>query len=307
MADRGLTLWTWTPDGYSTASSDAALSAIASLGANQVVLVPTWFQSGIKANCFAPDPGFTPNDASVVHAMQQAHRLGLAVTIKPQVNLADGGWRGYIQPSDPAAWFGCYARFLDHYAALAQANGANRLVIGTELAGVSEYTAAWQALIAGARARFHGLLTYAALPFEYPKIAFWGRLDEIGVDAYWPLATAPTANVAQLQAAWAPIADQLAAASARWRRPVLFTEAGYASQGGTATDPSSWTLSSTPAPEQQAAAYQALLATFSGKPWFAGVDWWAWRATDDSPSLDFTPQGKPAAQVLRSWWAPAAG
>jgi hypothetical protein len=65
------------------------------------------------------------------------------------------------------------------------------------------------------------------------------------------------------------------------------------------------------AADEQAAAYQALLATFSGEEWWAGVFWWTWRiqhhyAISPSEELDYSVRGKPAESVLRQWWAPAA-
>jgi hypothetical protein len=303
VQQRGMTLWAWWPDAYATATSDAAISQMASDGARWVVLVPEWFQATPTSSTFAPTSTFTPTDASIVHAVQTAKRLGMKVMLKPQIDVSDGiSWRGQIQPANLDQWFATYGQFLGHYAALAASASVDQLAVGTELEGVSGQTARWQSLISVTRHTFHGTLTYAALYFEYQNISFWNALDFIGVDAYWPLATVPTTDVPTLVAAWAPIVSQLSATSAHWGKPILFTEAGYASQVGTTTDPSSWSLSTTPAPLEQAAAYQALLTALSPQPWFAGVDWWAWRVTNLTDPLDFTPQGKPAEQVLQTAW-----
>ena len=56
---------------------------------------------------------------------------------------------------------------------------------------------------------------------------------------------------------------------------------------------------------QQADCYQAALESVWDEPWFAGIYWWDWSA---APSVGgpqdtgFTPFGKPAEQVLRSWY-----
>ena len=49
---------------------------------------------------------------------------------------------------------------------------------------------------------------------------------------------------------------------------------------------------------------QALLATFSGQPWWAGAFWWSWW-TDNGvyAPLDLAIGGKLAASVVRNWWA----
>ena len=65
-----------------------------------------------------------------------------------------------------------------------------------------------------------------------------------------------------------------------------------------------------PAPDEQAAAYQAVLQTFSGQPWWAGVFWWDWDVAhlydvDTASALDYSIRGKPAESVLRRWWRAA--
>lgn len=302
----GITLWGWTPTAYAEPAALSALDGIAATGAGWVTLVPMWFQPTPDSSRITPDPAVTTSDSALASAVRAAHKRGLEVTIKPQVDVLDGSWRGDIRPADSAAWFTSYAAMLDHYARLGSALGVRQLVVGTELVGVSDQTAAWTRLIAATRVVFGGLLTYAALPFEYDRIEFWRRLDLIGVNAYWPLADRGTTNVAALQQAWVPHVRALEAFAQSQQRPVLLTEAGYASQAGTATDPSSWTLSRIAAPREQAAAYEALFLSFEGRPWFAGVHWWAWRATNDPAPLDFTPQGKAAERVLRTHWLSAS-
>src|SRR5436853_119316 len=74
----------------------------------------------------------TPTDASILHAMQTARSLGLAVTLKPQIDVLPSGWVGTVTPSDPAAWFDSLQTTIYHYADLAQQGGAAMLVVGTE-------------------------------------------------------------------------------------------------------------------------------------------------------------------------------
>lgn len=302
---RAVTLWGWTPTAYGEPAALRALDGIRATGAGWVTLVPMWFQDRAGASTLGPVASVTTSDVALTRVVRAAHARGLKVTLKPQLDVRDGSWRGDIRPADPAAWFARYGAFVDRYARLGQRLGVEQLVVGTELVGVSGQTERWARLIAATRVVFRGSLTYAALPFEYDRIGFWRRLDLVGVNAYWPLADRGTTDVAMLQRAWAPHVRALEAFARRQQRPVLLTEAGYASQAGTATDPASWTLSTRAAPREQAAAYEALLRSFQGRPWFAGVHWWAWRATDDSAPLDFTPQGKPAERVLRAHWLPA--
>ncbi|WP_221505130.1 glycoside hydrolase family 113 [Streptomyces eurocidicus] len=302
---RGITLPAWNADDYKRPEAATYLRQIAATGAGWVTFTPTWYQDRVT------DPAMrvtdeTAADDSLRHIIGLAHEAGLKTMIKPHVDLVKGGDRAEIRPADPDAWFGAYTRFLTHYARLAAATGAEQFSVGTELAGTSRDGTRWRKAVAAVREVYHGPLTYAANYDEYRNIPFWDALDVIGIDAYWPLGDRPTTDTARLRRAWQPITDELAAFSAAHHRKILFTEAGYVSQRGTTTAPFSWTVSEKPATDEQAAAYEALLAALDGKEWWAGVCWWMW---DDWPDtgetakrLAYTPHGKPAEKVLRKWW-----
>ena len=303
----GITHPSWWNDEYLSSASDRMLGEIASTGAGWVVIVPTWYQATRRGSVIAADPQKSASDAAVRHAINVAHELGLKVLLKPHVDLQnDSDWRGNIRPDDPDAWFASYRSFIGHFADMATSLGVEELSVGTELVGVSGQTSRWRSVIGDVRSRYDGPLTYAANFDEYASIQFWDALDLIGVDAYFELSSVPTADVGALGAAWQPIERDLAAFSARWSRPILFTEAGYTSQVGTATEPWNWLISEVPAPAEQAAGYEALFRTFWDEPWFAGVHWWMWddfEGGDEDQALDYTPRGKPAEGVLRSWFA----
>jgi hypothetical protein len=302
---RGFALPAWNVDDYDSPAAPAYLKAIAATGARWVQINPTWYQDR------ADDPAMhrtdqTASDASVRSIIARAHGQGLKVLLKPHVDLPGDQDRATIRPRDSQGWFRSYTAMLAHYAELAGQTGVAELAVGTELAGVSGDRAGWLGVVRAVRAVYRGKLVYAANYDEYRHVAFWDALDLIGVDAYWPLSDAPTTDEYALERSWKPIAASLAAFAAREHRRVLFTEAGYVSQRGTTTAPYSWTVSKSPAPGEQAAAYRALLAEFSGSPWWAGVFWWMW---DDWPesgetpaALAYTPHGKPAEGVIRRWW-----
>ncbi|MEV6550788.1 hypothetical protein AB0M57_19075 [Streptomyces sp. NPDC051597] len=303
---RGMTLPSWSADDYDSPRAEAYLRDIAHTGARWVVFTPTWYQRTTRDSEQHPTEE-TASDASLRRITALAHRAGLQVMLKPHVDLVDGGDRAGIRPADRAAWFTAYEKFITHYAALAHETGTERFVVGTELAGVSADAAPWRRVIAAVRARYRQPLTYAANYDEYARVPFWPELDVIGIDAYWPLGEAPTADAARLGRAWQPVAEELAAFSGRQHRKILFTEAGYTSQRGSTTAPYSWTVSRRAAPDEQAAGYRALLDTFTGRDWWAGVCWWMWDDWPDSGEtparLAYTPHGKPAEEVLRAHWA----
>ncbi len=318
----GITVPVWSTTGYSTAACDAAWGEIAGLGANWVAIVPTGYQAGIRANQIGPDPtGRTASEASVRHAILAAHAAGLRVLLKPHVDSTDDAWRGTFRPTDPARWFASYRQFITGWARVAADTGVDLFSVGTELTTLSgpAHTADWLAVVAGVRAVYPGPLTYAAnwgkrpADSEYQQIAWWDRLDYIGIDAYFPLSSVVAPTTADLQAGWLQYTDPwgdtyhwkdaITAVQARWERPVLFTEVGYTA---TPRGPAGWDAPTprpgpTPTPQPdavtQAAAYQALVAVWGEVPWFAGFYAWEWNPAPGSggpTDATMLVNGKPA-------------
>ncbi len=127
-------------------------------------------------------------------------------------------------------------------------------------------------------------------------------------DVNYPLTNKTNPTVGELKAAWVDkgYIAMLENLSSQHNKPIVFTEIGYESRDGANMHPAS----STSAPldlQEQADCYQAALEVLWGKPWLHGIFWWQWWAganvwqggvNDGS----FTPYGKPAEQVLRSFY-----
>ncbi len=305
---RGINLTAFLPDAYSDPKSEEALATARAAGATIVALTPTSYMANATADEVRGDPAKTPTDESVLAAAAEAHALGMAVAIKPHVDVVDGTFRGEIQPSDPSAWFAGYGRVVDRYATLAQEADADVFVIGTELTSMTDDPAdadAWRALIRRARSAFDGRVTFAANWVQgAERITFWDDLDYIGIDGYMPLRTRNSENPGSdaLVAAWKPYIGGMKALNDEWGKPVLFTELGYESRLGTAARIGQGEAEISQL--AQARAYEAAFRALSPLPWFAGIWWWEWSAerigigpTDGG----FNPEGKQAESVLREW------
>jgi hypothetical protein len=304
--ERGLVLPTWERNGYSSTDTAGALQGISSVGANWVQIVPTWYQPTSTASEIGPtDSSVTDDDVRQVIGL--ARRDGLKVLLKPHVDSADGTRRTSIEPSDLEAWFRSYQAFIIHYADLAREQRVDQFSVGTELGGLSSDRDEWLAVIQQVRNHYEGPLIYAANYDEYSDVTFWDAIDLVGIDAYWSLKSQATADVSQLANAFALIRDELAEFARKVNRRILFTEAGYPSQVGSATEPWYASPRGRPANDEQAAAYEALLKTFTGQPWWAGVFWWTWDvqhlySVDTPDAISHSVQGKLAESVLRRWW-----
>jgi hypothetical protein len=293
-------------EGYGSDAAFAQLARIKELGANSVTLVPYGFTKA-PAEPTVRWTGTDETDERVARTIREARRLGLATVLKPQL-WSRGTWTGDIAFSDEAAfrqWMASYRLFILHHARLAELERADLLVIGTELGGLTGRQAAWRELIRDVRRVWSGPLTYAAnWSEEAERIAFWNDLDYIGVNFYYPLVAkageAPQAGSPTLR----KLDKTLERLSKQYRKPVLFTEVGYAASAAAALEP--WKEHNAALdPEMQARCYEVVFRSFYRRPWLAGLSWWKWpshgRGSAEDPS--FSPLGKPALSVLERWYS----
>ena len=277
----------------------------------------TWIQVMTFAHQPQVDqPRIKPSpSAKWPHAyIAEARRRGFRILLKPHVwsrQFYDGSkrWRGSIAMRDEAgwdAWFDQYERFILREAALAQTEGVEMLCVGLEYVHASKHTERWRRLIRRVRSVYKGLLTYAADGnHEIGHIEFWDDLDVVGVNAYFKLADTPSPTALSLQLGWIPPLVRLSQLTARFQRPVVFTEAGYPSVRGAATQPWRWPNSRDTVDLQlQARAYEALMNACTAMPWCRGVYWWKWyeRPENHSHAHDYSPEDKPAEEVIRNWY-----
>jgi hypothetical protein len=214
--------------------------------------------------------------------------------------------------TDWEMWFGEYRRFILHYAELADSMQAAMLCIGTELEGTTHRETDWRRLIAEIRAVYPGPLVYAAnWSGEFERITFWDALDAIGIQAYFPVAGDSAVTPASLDEAWRGPLGRIEAISRRTGKPVILTEAGYRSSADAGIEPWRWRSPAAVDSTLQAQLVEALFRAFWSQPWFMGVYVWKWypgidaSAGDDRAARrarDFTPQGKPAAEVMSRWF-----
>ena len=302
--ERGLSLTGYSRDEYGNPDAARATREAKALGAEWLTITPAWYQSGPEAHDVHADFERTPSEQSVETAIRRARRNGLKVALKPHLNMMDGTYRGEIDARDVDSWFRIYGLVLEYYADMAERLGASRLVVGTELEGMSGHTLRWRRLIRRLRDRFSGSLTYAANYDEVFRIDFWDALDAIGVDAYFPLSKNEDPSVSELVEAWTKPLEKLAKLEGRWGKKLLMTEIGY---------PSAESAVRTPFEERgaqnlelQRRAVEAGFVAFADKPWIAGTTWWEWWSQPSALEEDdsgFALNGKPAAGVIREWYS----
>ena len=306
----GLTLAALASTDFAEPRAERLVESSAATGADWVSIAPGWYQPTLDSTRIRRDPLRTPPDEDVRRLIDRAHTAGLRVMLKPFIDSDDGVWRGDFRSVNPAAWFAEYAAMTQHYADVAEAADADLFCVGTDLGySVAALAADWRTLIADVRRRFGGPLTYAAshAPTEgaggYAAAPFWGDLDFIGVNAYFPLADRLISH-AQLADAWNVWLEDIE----RWREdqklnlPVIFTELGYRSAATAAIQP----RAADPVkphevdPELQANLYTAFFGLPYRREVLQGVFWWHW-----DPGRDrCQPRRFPAQRQARRSRAP---
>ncbi|MEM0998742.1 MAG: hypothetical protein AAGN35_16910 [Bacteroidota bacterium] len=237
----------------------------------------------------------------------RAHAFGLKVMVKPHVDVNRSTvHRGLYELDSEAEW----AEFARQYetwiltlAKVARDQEAEMFCVGTELRSfVAAEPVFWSDLIERVRMIFPGELTYAANWDEYGEMPFWDRLDYIGVDGYFPLVDAALPEVDDLVVAWEGDRRGLHNMQRNYCKPVLFTEMGYRSADYAAWE--HWKMSNPRINlSAQANAWEAWFRVFWAEDWIAGAFVWDWRSNRiDSYNNEWTPQGKPAGEVIADWF-----
>jgi glycosyl hydrolase family 113 len=303
----------------------ADLEQLRTVHVNWIAQTPFGWQQGLASTeirmATSGRAWWGERDAGLAATARLARAAGVRTLLKPHLWLAGaapGQWIGDIamaSDADWAKWFASYSTFLLHYAELAEREGIEALAVGTELrVSATTREADWRRLIADVRKVFRGQLTYAANWFEeYHGVRFWDALDFVGIQGYFPVADSAGAGIAELERGWQRHLPALESFAQRVGKPIVFTEIGYKSTVDTAVEPWAWPERGRRRhqdPERadrqaQADAYEAFFRAVWDRPWFAGAYFWKWypqvRASDPA-DIDFTPQGKPAADVLARWY-----
>ncbi len=291
--------------------NDSALNPLLQTHANSISLMPYAFCNieTFTVQYNSNHQWWGEGELGVAGCVKAAHKNNLSVIIKPHLWIGRGMYTGHFSlqsNSQWQAWENSYSKYILRYAAIADSMKAEMFCIGTELgASVSARPQFWLHLIDNVKKVYNGKITYAANWDDYEKFPFWKKLDYIGVDAYFPLSTASTPEIMDIKKGWINHLSKLEQVSNQNGKKILFTEYGYRNEDRCTAEP--WKENNGPLNNTaQANAYQALYETFTEKEWFAGGYVWKWYI--DKPrhgfnKPDYTPQYKPALDVIKAWYS----
>jgi len=281
------------------------LEQLRDLGVEWVAIHP---YAGIRDDgtirVFRPLDPQAPSE-ELIRPIREAHALGLKILIKP--HLAYWGssfrWRGEINFDDEASGQRFWSGYRDWIVALAGiTRAADGFVVGTELSMTLDQPDRWLGIIRDVRRVTDVPLTYAANWDRYEAVPFWGALDAIGIQAYFPLvAEDETANEETVRAGWARWVGTLTRYSEAQQRPVLFTELGYNHSSNTAREP--WSS----ATDEDGDALQALctrvaLETIEREAAILGSFLWKWFPEPRAAGRNFRLATPRIRAVIRDAW-----
>jgi hypothetical protein len=209
-----------------------AFTEIAELGANAVILRPTWSLGHVTTiPILSFDPVSAPYKEDFTEMAAQATHEGLQISIYPSL-LAPSGeltqwWSSALRDSSWwAVWFEEYRSFMLTYARYADEIGAYKLIFGsTEIApslpsgllhdgtpsGIpQDAEAKWRDLITETRSLFSGKLVFEIELGAESQLAppFVDEFDEVQIYWHAPLAEDDEASMADLQQSASDLLDE---------------------------------------------------------------------------------------------------
>jgi Glycoside Hydrolase Family 113 len=296
---KGVSLSAEWPTPYGSEGARDTLLRLKTYGVDAIALAPYAAMREGSPALHSFGPHSMESDEGLREMARLAHALGMKVMLKPGIWVRGGGDAGELDfPSEAGRkkFFDDYGEFIDHYARLATQIHADLFCVGGELVKLSADEEAWRNIIARVRGIYPGPLTYAAnFGTEFETLKFWDALDYIGLQDYYPLPAglSTDAEVAKVEAV-----------EEKYGKPVIFTEAGFASAPDANQHP--WEDGKAAKPELglQARCYAAIFRAFYSKPWFEGMYWWkiGTNGFGGPEDTSLTPWNKPAMEVVKQWY-----
>jgi hypothetical protein len=284
------------------------MDKIAAVGADAVLLVIDTRQENGKSSKIYLDFRMTPTVAQIGELITYAKSKNLRVIVMPIVLLDDpqgGEWRGQIHPESWETWWDSYRDMIQVFSSAAEVFHADMLVVGSELVSTEHMRDQWVKTIELARSNFKGKLTYSSNWDHYESVSFWDQLDMVGMNSYWWLSKkdgAKNVSVDDVKERWHEIQGELLPFLQKVHKPLMFLEIGWFSQINAAREPWDYTKNEPLDLDLQKKLYEAFFESWWGNPSLGGFSIWDWPPNTGGPEdKGYTPEGKPALDVLREW------
>ncbi len=327
---RGVTFGFCARNGYfETDAARQEVDRMAALNVKWVCLVSTVMMETCTTPRQFADFEATPSDYELLEIIDVIHDHGMKVHLRPMIECFDGNGRTQVWfPPDReripgrfstsmAQWFAGMRARTKHYAKIATKAGCEMYGLDSELDRFVNYNREWREVVETARSVYAGPVTSCHTHMvdflgELKREDHWFRdLDVLGTSFYHASAKEHGTDVESRVAFLQPKVELYRQMATALGKPIMFGEMGCTSSHAGGTKPSGWSGDGGYEPAEQADHLEAVLKCFWDEPWWAGFYWWKWdeqndRAqfkTDPKGDKGFTVYGKPAAEVMKSWFA----
>ena len=324
-----------------------AFASIQALGANWVILTPSWTFSSASPLAFAPVPGKDPMWIDSAIMISQARALGLKVVLYPNpqfIGTESDFWSA--APQDPIwwqNWFDHYRAFAVNFADLANQTGADALILGggnidpalpggtlpdgTPASLPEDIDQEWKTIIFEVRQHFNGTILWA-IPFNktdlQTPLSFLQDTDGIYLLLNAPLSNNPNATKSDYtEEAGRLLDNEISPLPSLLDKP-LYLAIAYPSATGSAMGCvpdglggcSEWNSLSQPNPDLQSAnldlqlqadIYEAILNAVNARPWVMGLISRGFYPPAGLQDKSASVHGKSAADILWYWFPRLSG
>src|SRR5687768_18311481 len=87
---KGVNMIGYAPDPYKISNQRDAIASWKATGGNAIAFAPRWFMDAPTSTTIAPDASLgSPSDESLIAAINEAHRQGLRVMLRPYLDVKD--------------------------------------------------------------------------------------------------------------------------------------------------------------------------------------------------------------------------
>jgi len=288
---------------YRPVEFENALNELLLAGVNTVFIV-TFHYAEDDASDSIFGTGETVPDSTLCEIIEHTRAKGIEPILKPHIDLLNGMPRYSIKPVNISKWIASYKDVMLRYIDISNVYDLDKFVIGTEIDNIADSKEFHSMISNVIRHRYKGEILYAASFDHFLSSSIWSVVDAIGVNAYFNLCQRDDCLQSELVESWNYWLNTIDRISISKSKPVFITEIGYYSREGCAINPGDWNRGGNINCDEQAQAYEALLCQAYEFSNIKGIFWWQWELNNpwENDSSDYTPNNKPAEQILSKFW-----
>jgi hypothetical protein len=275
-----------------------------SIGVNTLFLTPYYFTPYPQSNSIDSNAQTIP-DSQLCSAVAIARQYGMEVILKPHINCLDEQPRYTIDPQIHSIWMEQYKRFIKKYLFFTHQYGLSSFVIATELDNVVE-NSHFVTFCDSIRQADSVTIIISLSYNHFASSKIYKHADIIGINAYFNLDNSQTPLESLLYETWNYWLNTITQLSEIHGKPVILSEVGFMSRSNAAQNPGDFSGNFAVDYNVQDMCYRSLLSQACKFNSVKEIFFWQWElgTSQNNKAGDYTPEGKPAENTIKRYWAP---